>query len=276
MRQFRNLVKPYLLWSFVIIIVPLFLIALYAVTTGGNTLVNIQFTLDNFKKASEDIYIQVFIRSLKIGLLTTGICFLLGYPMAYMITKFSERVQNLLILGVTIPMWINLLLRTYAWTSLLSDNGLLNALLIKLGLPTVSLMYTDFAVLLGLVVNYLPFMVIPIHTSLAKMDASLLEAAADLGANRLRVFTRVIFKLSLPGVINGIIMTFLLAISAFVVPRILGGGSYMLIGNLIEQQFIHVGNWNIGSAVSLVLAVIILLSIRYLRKIDPDDQEKEE
>lgn len=271
MRYFKNLVKPYIIWSFVMIVVPLLLIVLYSVTTGGNSLVNIQFTLTNFTKFIEPIYLSVFIRSVKIGFMTVLICFMLGYPLAYIISKFSERTQSVLILIVTIPMWINMLLRTYAWISLLSDNGLINSLLARLGLNPISMMYTDFAVLVGLVCDFLPFMVIPIHTCLSKIDPSLIEAAHDLGADRVQTFLKVIFKLSVPGVLNGVIMTFLLAISSFVIPKLLGGGQYMLIGNLIENQFISVGDWNFGSAISLLLAVVILLAIRLMKKMDPED-----
>ncbi len=276
MKQFRNLVKPYIIWSFVMIVVPLLLIVLYSVTTGGNSLVNIQFTFDNFAKIAEPIYLSVFVRSFKIGLVTVVICFLMGYPLAYMISKFNEKTQGMLILIVTIPMWINMLLRTYAWMSLLSDNGIINSMLVAMGFNPVTMMYTDFAVILGLVCDFLPFMVIPIHTSLAKIDNSLIEAAYDLGADRVQTFFRVVFKLSMPGVLNGVIMTFLLSISSFVIPKLLGGGQYMLIGNLIESQFISVGDWNFGSAISLLLAVVILLAIYILKKADPDETEVEE
>ncbi len=274
MKYFRNLVKPYIIWSFLMIVVPLLLIVLYSVTTGGNSLVNIQFTLDNFGKIAEPIYLAVFIRSFKIGLITVLICFFMGYPLAYMIARFSEKVQSVLILVVTIPMWINMLLRTYAWISLLSDNGIINSFLVSLGFEPVTMMYTDFAVAVGLVCDFLPFMVIPIHTSLSKIDKSLIEAAYDLGSNRVQTFFRVVFKLSLPGVINGVIMTFLLAISSFVIPKLLGGGQYMLIGNLIENQFISVGDWNFGSAISLLLAVVILFLIHLMKKMDPDETEE--
>lgn len=271
MKHFKNLVRPYMVWSFVIIIVPLLLIMMYSVTTGGNSLVNIQFTLDNFAKIAEPIYLTVFIRSFKIGLITVILCFLLGYPLAYFIAQFPEKVQTILILFVTIPTWINMLLRTYAWMSLLSDNGIINSLLTALGFEPVTMMYTDFAVIVGLVCDLLPFMVIPIHTSLSKMDKSLIEASYDLGANRIQTFVKVIFKMSIPGVLNGVIMTFLLSISSFVIPKLLGGGQYVLIGNLIENQFISVGDWNFGSAISILLAIVILLAIRVMKKIDPDE-----
>ena len=271
MHHYKGLVKPYVLWSFLLIVLPLALILLYSITTGDNSLITIHFTLDNFRKISDPIYLNVFIKSLQMGLITTGVCLVLAYQMAYIISKFDESSQNILILLVTIPMWINTLLRTYAWISLLSDNGIINSLFKLLGLNQQTMMYTNFSVLMGLVCDLLPFMVIPIHTSLAKMDHSLVEAASDLGANRFQTFTKVILKLSLPGVINGVSMVFLLSISSFVIPQLLGGHQFVLIGNLIENQFISVGDWNFGSSISVILAVIILAMMGFMKKIDPDE-----
>lgn len=271
MHHYKGLVKPYVLWSFLLIVLPLALILLYSITTGDNSLITIHFTLDNFRKISDPIYLNVFIKSLQMGLITTGVCIVLAYPMAYIISKFDESSQNILILLVTIPMWINTLLRTYAWISLLSDNGIINSLFKLLGLNQQTMMYTNFSVVMGLVCDLLPFMVIPIHTSLAKMDHSLVEAASDLGANRFQTFTKVILKLSLPGVINGVSMVFLLSISSFVIPQLLGGHQFVLIGNLIENQFISVGDWNFGSSISVILAVIILAMMGFMKKIDPDE-----
>lgn len=271
MHHYKGLVKPYVLWSFLLIVLPLALILLYSITTGDNSLITIHFTLDNFRKISDPIYLNVFIKSLQMGLITMGVCLVLAYPMAYIISKFDESSQNILILLVTIPMWINTLLRTYAWISLLSDNGIINSLFKLLGLNQQTMMYTNFSVVMGLVCDLLPFMVIPIHTSLAKMDHSLVEAASDLGANRFQTFTKVILKLSLPGVINGVSMVFLLSISSFVIPQLLGGHQFVLIGNLIENQFISVGDWNFGSSISVILAVIILVMMGFMKKIDPDE-----
>ena len=271
MHHYKGLVKPYVLWSFLLIVLPLALILLYSITTGDNSLITIHFTLDNFRKISDPIYLNVFIKSLQMGLITTGVCLVLAYPMAYIISKFDESSQNILKLLVTIPMWINTLLRTYAWISLLSDNGIINSLFKLLGLNQQTMMYTNFSVVMGLVCDLLPFMVIPIHTSLAKMDHSLVEAASDLGANRFQTFTKVILKLSLPGVINGVSMVFLLSISSFVIPQLHGGHQFVLIGNLIENQFISEGDWNFGSSISVILAVIILVMMGFMKKIDPDE-----
>lgn len=274
MKHYTKLIRPYLIWSIVIVIVPFILIVLYSFTTGGNELVNIQFTVDNFKKIGEPIYLDVLKKSFQMGLVSVLICLVLGYLLAYMITRFSDSAQDLLILLVTIPMWINTLLRTYAWISLLSDNGLINKFLGLFGLTPQTFMYTDFAVLVGLISDILPFMVIPIHTSIRKIDHSLIEASYDLGANRFQTFVRVILKMSIPGVINGVMMTFLLSISTFVIPKLLGGGQYMLIGNLIENQFISVGDWNFGSATSIILTLIILIGLTLMKKFDKEEKEE--
>ena len=273
MKHYIKLTRPYLIWSIIIVLIPLFLIVLYSITTGGNELVNIQFTLENFKKIGEPIYLDVMKKSFTLGLISVLICLVLGYILAYFITRFSDTTQDLLILLVTIPMWINTLLRTYAWISLLSDNGLINKLLGYLGCTPQSFMYTDFAVLIGLISDILPFMVIPIHTSIRKIDHSLIEASHDLGANGFQTFVNVILKMSIPGVINGIMMTFLLSISTFVIPKLLGGGQYMLIGNLIENQFISVGDWNFGSALSIILTIIILIGLLLLKRFDKEEKE---
>lgn len=272
MKYYRNFVKPYIIWSAVIILIPLFMIFIYAFTKGGNSILNIEFTLENFKRLFEEVYLNVFYKSVKLGLITVFFCLILGYALAYIIAQFKEKTQNILILFVTIPMWINMLLRTYAWISILSNNGILNMLLTKLGFEPLNLMYTDFSVLIGLICNFLPFMIIPIHTSLSKMDKSYIEASYDLGANKFQTFYKVILKLSMPGVLNGVIMVFLLSISTFVIPKLLGGGQYVLIGNLIESQFISVGDWNFGSAISMLLAVVILFAVRMTQKIDADSK----
>ena len=271
MKYFKNFIKPYLIWSFLIIVIPIAMIFLYAFTTSGNNLLTVSFTFDNFRRIAESVYVAVFFKSIKLGLITVVACLFLGYTFAFIISRFKESVQDILILIVTIPMWINLLLRTYAWMSILSYNGIMNSLLMKIGLPPIFDIYTDYAVIIGLICNFLPFMIIPIHTSLSKMDKSLIEVSYDLGATPIQTFFKVTLKLSMPGVINGSIMVFLLSISTFVIPKLLGGGQYVLIGNLIENQFISVGDWNFGSAISLILAVIILIAVRLTKKFDRNE-----
>lgn len=268
MKQFRSLILPYFIWAIMLIALPLFMIAFYAITKDGNAVMTWYFTGDHFAKFLEATYLSVIVKSFQLGIICTVICLVIAYPLAMIITKYDEKMQAFLIMLVTIPEWINLLLRTYAWMNVLSDNGLINQFLAKLGLGPVSIMYTDFSVILGLVCNFLPFMIIPIHNSLSKMDKSLIEAAHDLGADEVQTFMKVIWPLSIPGVLNGIMMVFLMSISTFVIPKLLGGGQYMLIGNLIESQFISVGDWNFGSAISVILAVIILIFMRFMKKID--------
>lgn len=270
MKKFSHLAVPYIVWSVIMLLLPMLLIVFYAMTDSGNTIINFSFTLDNFRKFFTDPdFLLVLWRSISIAIKTTFICILLGYPTAYFISRCSDRVRNLLILIITLPMWINMLVRTYAWIGILSDGGILQTLFEMLGLGSPQLLYTEGAVLLGMVYNFIPFMILQINTSLSKMDKSLLEASADLGANRFHTFWKVTFPLSLPGVISGITLVFLPAVSSFFIPKLLGGGQYFLIGNVIENQFITVGEWNFGSAISVIMAIIMMISmylVRYVEK----------
>lgn len=268
MKPYKKLVFPYMAWGTLFIALPMLLIILYAFTQSGNSVISLQFTLANFKRFFDPVFIKVLYNSLKIATITTVISLLIGYPLAYIISRQSDRMQTLLILLVTIPMWINMLVRTYAWISILSDVGLINNLLAKIGLGPIKMMYTDFAVILGMVYNFLPFMIIQIYTVLAKMDDSIIDASYDLGANRYETFTKVVFPLSLSGVISGITLVFLPAVSTFVIPQFLGGGSYVLIGNLIENQFISIGDYHFGSAISLIMAVLIMLSLHLANRFE--------
>lgn len=254
------------------IVIPMLLIIMYAFTKQGNGVATLQFTLEHFKKFFTDAdFLRTLWLSLKIAFMTTVICVLIGYPVAYAISQSSPRKRNLLILLVTLPMWINMLVRTYAWIGILSDNGLVNQILAYLGLDPAKLLYTDFAVVLGMVYNFIPFMILQIEASLAKMDGSLLDAANDLGANRFERFRNITLPLSLPGVISGITLVFLPSVSSFVIPKLMGGGGYMMIGNIIENQFITVGEWNFGSAISMIMAVIIMISMYITRRLDKGD-----
>lgn len=283
MRQFKNLVGPYCFWLFILTIIPMLLIVMYAFMERGNTITTFNFTLDNFSKFIDPVFISVLIKSFVLGIVTTVICLLLGYPVAYAISKCKEGTQTLLILLITFPTWINLLMKTYAWISLLSNKGIVNNMLEAIGFSSVNMLYTDFAVILGMVYNFLPFMILPIHTALTKMDSSLQEASQDLGASPFTTFRKITFRLSLGGVLTGVTMVFLPTISSFVIPKLLGGGQYSLIGNFIEQQFIKVGNWHFGSAVSLILAaiVIILMALIYMLEkyagntLDEEDKKSE-
>ncbi|MEE0108417.1 MAG: ABC transporter permease, partial [Merdibacter sp.] len=245
------------------------LILFYAFTTSGNEIVNFTFTFDHFIRFFTDQdFLLILWRSLIIAFKTTIICVLLGYPIAYFIARSSDRVRNILVLAITLPTWINMLVRTYAWIGLLSDGGILSTILGFFGMGDTELLYTESAVLLGMVYNFIPFMILQINTSLCKMDHSLLEASADLGANKVQTFLRVTFPLSLSGVISGIALVFLPAVSSFFIPKLLGGGQFFLIGNVIENQFITVGEWNFGSAISMIMAVIMMLCMYLIRRVD--------
>lgn len=255
------------------LVLPMALIAMYSFTEPGNSIISFSFTLEHYIKFFTDPdFLLILWRSLVIAIKTTLICLLLGYPLAYVISKSSEKMQNILVLGITIPTWINALVRTYAWIGLLSEGGLLQRFFSLFGLGGTELLYTEAAVLLGMVYNFLPFMILQINTSLCKMDHSLLQASADLGANPVQTFKRVTLPLSLPGVINGITLVFLPAVSSFFIPKMLGGGQYFLVGNLIENQFITVGEWNFGSAISMIMAIIMMLLMMAVRKVEIHNQ----
>ena len=270
MKQYKKLIIPYVAWLFLFTLLPMFMIALYAFMSGsgGDGVLTLTFTLENFAKFFDPVFVKVLIKSFGLGLITTVICLILGYPVAYLISKCKEKTQTLLILLITIPTWINMLIRTYAWISILGSNGILNNMLMAVGLPPATLLYTDFAVVLGMVYNFLPFMILPIHTALTKMDHSLVEASYDLGANPFQTFWNITFRLSLSGVLTGITMVFLPSISSFMIPKLLGGGQYALIGNFIEQQFVQIGDWNFGSAVSMILAVLVILMMAGVNRIE--------
>ena len=243
--------SPYIVWSTLFIVIPLIIIVFFSFTQ--ETASGYSFTLENFKRVLNSQYISVFKRSLILAFESTVLCLILGYPVAYFISKMKSNKRNILIMLFIVPMWMNFLLRTYAWLPILGKNGVINNFLSAIGLNTINILYTDAAVLLGMVYNFLPFMILPIYTVLIKMDNSLIDAAADLGANKRQIFTKVIFPLSMPGVITGITMVFMPAVSTFVISRLLGGGQYMLLGNLIETQFTTMGDWNFGSALAIFM-----------------------
>ena len=277
MKKFSQLAIPYIVWAALMLILPMALIALYSFTEQGNSIISFSFTLEHYIRFFTDPdFLLILWRSIFIALKTTIICLLLGYPLAYFIANSSEKMQNILVLSITIPTWINALVRTYAWIGLLSEGGLVQQLLSFLGFGQVELLYTEGAVLLGMVYNFLPFMILQINTSLCKMDHSLLQASADLGANPVQTFLRVTLPLSLPGVINGITLVFLPAVSSFFIPKLLGGGQYFLVGNLIENQFITVGEWNFGSAISMIMAITMMLMMMAVRNIEKKNQGRKE
>ena len=269
MKKFSQLAIPYIVWMVLMLVLPMVLIAMYSITKHGNSIISFSLTLEHYRKFFTDSdFLLILGRSLMIAFKTTIICLLIGYPAAYFIARSSEKIQSLLIMAITIPTWINMLVRTYAWIGLLSEGGLVQQLLKLLGLGEVELLYTEGAVLLGMVYNFVPFMILQINSALCKMDPSLLEAAADLGASKAEAFKKVTFPLSLPGVINGITLVFLPAVRSFFIPKLLGGGQYFLIGNLIENQFITAGEWNFGSAISMIMAIIMMLMMMLVKKVE--------
>ena len=261
---------PYLFWVLLFILLPLLLVLYYSITsiTGEG----IRFTLEHFQRFMEPIYLRVLFRSVKLAFISTVLCLLLGYPMAMILAGKNFKKKNVMVFLFVVPMWMNFLLRTYAWMTLLEKNGLINTFLARLGLSPLNILYTEKAVVLGMVYNFLPFMVLPIYSVLSKIDKSLIEAAEDLGANGITVFRKVIFPLSLPGVASGITMVFMPAVTTFVISRLLGGGHFTLIGNLIEQQFLVVGDWNFGSAISMVMMAVILLSIGIMSRYERENE----
>ena len=258
MKSFFRMSYPYILWIAVFIVAPMFMILLYALTRAGNSTLTFQFTLENFTKFFSDAtFMRVLFTSLRIALLTTVFCLLIGYPAALFIANLPERKQTLMTLLLTLPMWINMLLKTYAWRGILMNFDLAS----------------EMKVFIGMVYDFLPYMIIQIHTSIAKLDRELLTAAYDLGANRWKAFRKVTLPLSVPGIISGITLVFLPAVSSFVIPKLLGGGDYVLIGNLIEIYFQQTGDWNFGSAISLIMALIIITAMWATKKLDRSAQE---
>ena len=253
MKSFVRMSYPYILWIAVFIVAPMIMILLYALTRTGNGTLTFQFTLENFSRFfSDPDFLRVLWTSLRIAFITTVFCILIGYPAALFIANLPEKRQTLMILLLTLPMWINMLLKTYAWRGILMNFDL----------------ESEAKVFIGMVYDFLPYMVIQIHTAISKLDRDLLVASYDLGANPWQSFLKVTLPLSVPGIISGITLVFLPAVSSFVIPKLLGGGNYVLIGNLIEKYFLVAGDWNFGSAISLIMALIIIASMYLTKKLD--------
>lgn len=256
---------PYLVWMAVFIIVPLIMVAYFAVTTTDGA-----FTLDNLAAVSQ--YTNIFIRSIWLAAISTVICLLIAYPLCLILSRLDTSYQSTVLMIVMLPMWMNFLLRTYAWMTLLGNNGLINMFFGLFHLGPFKMLNTQGAVVLGMVYNYLPFMILPLYNVIVKIDKSVIEAAQDLGCSGSKVLWKVTVPLSMPGIMSGITMVFVPAISTFIISRMLGGGSNLLIGDLIEMQFLgNSYNPNLGAAISLVLMVIILLIMTILNQFDDDE-----
>ena len=262
---------PYIIWSAIFIIVPLLMILFFSLTIDTDT--GYQFSLENFQRLMHPLYFKIFGRSLLLAVLSTVVCLLIGYPVAYIVSKMPEHKRNLVIMLFILPMWMNFLLRTYAWLPILGKNGIVNNFLGIFGIEPIQFLYTNGAIMLGMIYNFLPFMILPIYTVLSKIDTNLINAASDLGANKKQIFAKVIFPLSIPGVISGITMVFMPAVSTFVIPRLLGGGKDMLIGNVIEQQFTTLSDWHFGSALAIILMILILISMAVMSRFDGEQTE---
>ena len=270
---------PYVIWMALFVVAPIIMVVIYAfsASVGG-------FTLDNFAKMGT--YTVVFTRSFKLALIATAICVLIGYPVSYKMSKEGPRFQRLAMVLIILPMWMNFLLRTYSWMAILENNGLLNQPFRKIGLIALynnifgtdisffRMINTQGAVVLGMVYNYLPFMILPIYSVIVKLDHSLIEAARDLGANSVQVFRRVILPLSLPGVLSGITMVFVPSVSTFAISKMLGGGTEMLLGDLIEQQYMG-GAYNpyLGAAISLVMMVIVVICMVVMNRFGEGEEQ---
>ncbi len=270
---------PYVVWMALFVVAPIVVVVIYAFSASDGG-----FTLANFSHMGT--YTIVFARSFKLALISTAICLAIGYPVSYMMSKEGPRFQRVAMVLIMLPMWINFLLRTYSWMSILENNGLLNQFFQKLGLISLynsifgtdltffPLLNTQGAVVLGMVYNYLPFMILPIYSVIVKLDNSLLEAARDLGANTFNVFRRVILPLSLPGVLSGITMVFVPSVSTFAISKMLGGGTELLLGDLIEQQFLG-GAYNpqLGAAISLVMMVIVVICMVVMNRFGEGEEQ---
>jgi len=257
---------PHIVWSVLFIIAPLIFVLYYAVTDKDG-----KFTFGNFSELFQASYLEIFMRSVCFAFLATVICLVIAYPIAYFISKAKPKTQKILIMLVMLPMWMNFLIRTYSWMALLEDTGIINSFLGFFGIGPVHMINTAGAVILGMVYNYLPYMIIPIHSVLSKVDNRLLEAAADLGSNPFTVITKVVFPLSVPGIISGITMVFVPSISTFYISQKLGGGNFDLIGDTIERQFQTAYNYNLGASMSFVLMLIIIISMTVMNKYADDD-----
>ena len=277
--KLSRLTIPYVIWMALFVVAPIIMVVIYAFSSADGG-----FTLSNFAKMGT--YAVVFTRSFKLAIIATIICLLIGYPVSYIMSKEGPRFQRIAMVLIMLPMWMNFLLRTYSWMAILENNGLLNQLFQKIGLITLynnifgtdltffRMINTQGAVVLGMVYNYLPFMILPIYSVIVKLDSSLIEAARDLGANSFNVFRRVILPLSLPGVLSGITMVFVPSVSTFAISKMLGGGTEMLLGDLIEQQYMG-GAYNpqLGAAISLVMMVIVVVCMWVMNRFGEGEEQ---
>ena len=261
------LTLPGVIWMIGFTVIPLIMIAIYAFTGSDGT-----FTWSNLATITTPENVKALLLSLKLSLICTVVCIVLAYPLALILKSRSLSRSSFIVFIFVLPMWMNFLLRTYAWQTLLEKNGVINGILNTLHLPNINIINTESAIVLGMVYNFLPFMVLPIYNVLVKIDDNVINAAKDLGANSVQTFVKIIFPMSLPGVVSGTTMVFVPALTTFVVSDLLGGAKILLIGNVIEHKFTTEFNWNVGSGLSLVLMIFILLCMAFLNFVDKDGE----
>lgn len=263
----KYLSVPCFVWSIGFVIIPLLIVVYYGLTAqdGG-------FTLENVKEIADPIHLKALYLSLVLSVISTFLCLLLAYPLAMILSKLRGKATGYIIMFFVLPMWMNFLLRTLAWQTLLDKSGVINEVLNFFNLPGINIINTPYAIVFGMVYNFLPFMLLPIYNVLIKIDKDVIDAARDLGANNFITFSKIIFPLSIPGVISGITMVFIPSLTTFVISDILGGSKILLIGNVIEQEFKFANNWHVGSGLSLVLMFFIIISMLILNKYDKEGE----
>ncbi len=261
----KLIASPYIVWSVLFIVAPLIFVVYYSFTDASGV-----FTFENIEALGK--YIPTFLRSIWFGIEATIICLIIAFPLAYIISQKTEKVQRTLVMLVMLPMWMSFLIRTYSWMALLQDTGIINSFLGKLGIDPIHMINTEGAVILGMVYNFLPYMIMPIYSVMAKLDYSMVEACQDLGGNRLTVIRKCIIPMSMPGIVSGITMVFVPSVSTFYISQKLGGGSFDLIGDVIERQFQQSYNYNLGASLSLVLMVLILICMAVMNRFSGDEE----
>ena len=256
---------PYLLWIIGFILLPLAMIIYYAFTTSGGA-----FTLDNIAAIADPVHVKSILLALRLAVISTVVCLLLAYPLAMILNGLKIKQQGFVVFIFILPMWMNFMLRILAWKLLLSNNGIVNAIFHFLGFGTVKMLNTQTAVVFGMVYDFLPFMILPIYNAMAKIKSDVIEAAKDLGASDILILFKIIIPLTLSGIISGVIMVFVPALTSFVISDLLGGGKVLLIGNVIEQEFMQSSNWNLGSGLSVVLMIFVIASMAVMNIFDKD------
>lgn len=262
-RQF--LAGPYLVWIIGFILLPLAFILYYAITNADGA-----FTFENIAAIADPVHVKSILLSLKLGFLCTLVCLVLAYPLCMILSSFKFKHQSFVVFLFILPMWMNFMLRILAWRLLLSNNGIVNAFFELIGIGRIKMLNTPTAVVFGMVYDFLPFMILPIYNSMVRIKNDIIEAARDLGANNFTILVKIIFPLTLSGVISGVIMVFVPALTSFVISDLLGGGKVLLIGNVIEQEFMQGTNWNLGSGLSIVLMIFVIASMTLMNKFDKD------